>query len=78
LSLSSAFDPRQAEGFRCPLFPTETAGDVASMLIELLHDCRVTDVRVQDGIQADRDPATGLTLLFKSDSVSANEATSLH
>jgi hypothetical protein len=78
LSLSSAFDPRQAEGFRCPLFPTETAGDVASMLIELLHDCRVTDVRVQDGIHSDRDAATGLTLLFKSDSVSANEATSLH
>jgi hypothetical protein len=78
LSLSCTFDPRQAEGFRCPLFPTEFAGDVASMLIELLHDCRVTDVRVQGGIHADRDSATGLTLLFKSDTVSANEATSLH
>ncbi len=30
LSLSSPFDPRQAEGFRCPLFPTDRAGDVAS------------------------------------------------
>jgi hypothetical protein len=78
LSLSSAFDPRQAEGFRCPLFPNETAGDVASMLIELLHDCRVSDVRVQDGIHADRDAATGLTLLFKSDPVPAGGATLLH
>ena len=78
LSLSSVFDPRQAEGFRCPLFPTETAGDVASMLIELLHDCRVSDVRLLDGIHADRDAATGLTLLFKSDTVPANAAASLH
>jgi hypothetical protein len=78
LSLSSAFDPRQAEGFRCPLFPTETAGDIASMLIELMHDCRVSDVRVKDGIHADRDVATGLTLLFKSDTVPADAATSLH
>ncbi len=78
LSLSSAFDPRQAEGFRCPLFPTDTAGDVATMLIELLHDCRITDVRVLAGIHADRDPSTGLTLLFKSDTLPANEAASLH
>ena len=48
------------------------------MLIELLHDCRVSDVRVLDGIHADRDAATGLTLLFKSDIAAANAATSLH
>ena len=78
LSLSSALDPRQAEGFRCPLFPTDSAGDVVSMLIELLHDCRVNDVRVRDGIHADRDASTGLTLLFKSDVAAAHEATSLH
>ena len=78
LSLSSAFDPRQAEGFRCPLFPTETAGDVASMLTELLHDCRVSDVRIVSGVHADRDQATGLTLLFKSDTVPFDAATSLH
>lgn len=78
LSLSSALDPRQAEGFRCPLFPTDSAGDVVTMLIELLHDCRVNDVRVRDGIHADRDASTGLTLLFKSDFAAANEATSLH
>ncbi len=78
LSLSSAFDPRQAEGFRCPLFPTDTVGDVVSMLIDLMHDCRVNDVRVRDGIHADRDAATGLTLLFKADVAAAHEAPSLH
>ncbi len=78
LSLSSVFDPRQAEGFRCPLFPTDTVGDVVSMLIELMHDCRVSDVRVHDGVHADRDASTGLTLLFKSDVVAANAAASLH
>ncbi|HWZ70081.1 MAG TPA: hypothetical protein VN326_01210 [Casimicrobiaceae bacterium] len=69
LSLSSPFDPRQAEGFRCPLFPPDRAVDVATMLLDLLHDCRVTDVRVIAGAQADRDPDTGLTLLFRADAV---------
>jgi hypothetical protein len=78
LSLSSAFDPRQAEGFRCPLYPTDAAGDVASMLIELMRDCRVDDVRVRGGVHADRDASTGLTLLFKSDLAAANEVASLH
>jgi hypothetical protein len=65
LSVSSPFDPRQAEGFRCPLFPTDRVGDVASMLVDLLVDCRVTDVRVLPGIHPDRDPQTGMMLLFK-------------
>ena len=69
LSLSSVFDPRRAEGFRCPLFPSDAAGDVATMLIELLRDCRVVDVRVLTGVHADRDPATGTTLLFKPDAM---------
>jgi len=72
LSLSSVFDPRQAEGFRCPLLPGETVGEVAAMLGDLLHDCRVTDVHVLPGIHADRDPATNLTLLFKSDALPAS------
>jgi len=66
LSLSSPFDPRQSEGFRCPLFPTDRAGDVAGMLCDLLHDCRVTDVRVLPGVHPDRDPRTGMLLLFKA------------
>jgi hypothetical protein len=65
LSLSSPFAPRDAEGFRCPLHPLERAGDVAAMLVDLLGDCRVTDIRIEPGVHADRDPATGLPLLFK-------------
>jgi hypothetical protein len=78
LSLSSPFDPRQAEGFRCPLFPPDRAGDVATMLLELLHDCRVTDVRVVGGVQADKDPGTGLTLLFRADAMPDGENVVVH
>jgi hypothetical protein len=67
LSLSSPFDPREAEGFRCPLHPLDRVEDVLNMLTDLLAECRVTDVRVAAGIHADRDPATGLPLLFKGD-----------
>jgi hypothetical protein len=70
LSLSSPFSPRDAEGFRCPLFAFERVGDVVAMLDDLLRDCRVTDVRTQPGIHADRDRDTGLTLLFKPASLS--------
>jgi hypothetical protein len=78
LSLSSPFDPRQAEGFRCPLFPTDQAGDVAGFLVDLLLDCRVGDVRVLKGVHADRDPHTGLTLLFKPDAMPEGESILLH
>lgn len=69
LSLSSPFEVRDAEGFRCPLYPLDRVGDVVTMLTELLRDCRVTDVRVIDGIHADRDAGTGLLLLFKPDTI---------
>ncbi len=69
LSLSSPFAPRDAEGFRCPLHPLDRVGDVAAMLGDLMADCRVTDVRVAAGVHPDRDPATGLTLLFKPDTL---------
>jgi hypothetical protein len=75
LSLSSPFDPRQAEGFRCPLFATDRAGDVAAMLLDLLRDCRVTDVRVLAGVHPDRDSQTGMMLLFKSDAAAGSEST---
>jgi hypothetical protein len=78
LSLSSVFDARLAEGFRCPLFPSDAAGDVAALLIELLRDCRVADVRVLSGVHADRDPGTGMTLLFKPDAMPESEATPFH
>src|SRR4030095_8607266 len=69
LALFSPFAPRDADGFRCPLYPLDRVGDVASMLAELMADCRVTNVRVVAGAHADRDPATGLTLLFKPDTL---------
>jgi hypothetical protein len=65
LSLSNPLDPRQAEGFRCPLFCTDRAGDVATMLLDLLRDCRVADVRIFPGVHPDRDPKTGMILVFK-------------
>jgi len=71
LSLSSPFETRDAEGFRCPLYPLDRAADVAALLAQLLHDCRVTDIRVLAGVHPDRDAATGLHLLFKSDTIPA-------
>ncbi|HEY2864229.1 MAG TPA: hypothetical protein VGK37_11480 [Casimicrobiaceae bacterium] len=78
LSLSSSFDPRQAEGFRCPLFAGDRASDVAVMLADLMRDCRVADVRMLPGIHADRDEATGLTLLFKADAVADARQSIVH
>lgn len=69
LSLSSPFEPRAAEGFRCPLYPLDRVGDVVTMLIELLRDCRVTDIRTLSGVHADRTPDSGLALLFKPDTI---------
>jgi hypothetical protein len=74
LSLSSPFAPRDAEGFRCPLYSLDRVGDVATMLGDLMADCRVTDVRVAAGVHPDRDPATGLTLLFKPDTLPGGAA----
>ena len=78
LSLSSPFDPRGAEGFRCPLFPLDRVGDAANMLIDLMRDCRVTDVRTLAGIHADRVEGTGLPLLFKPDTIPASLGTTVH
>ena len=69
LSISSAFDPARAEGFRCPLFIGERASDVAAMLVDLLRACRVADVHVLPGVYPDRDVETGLVLLFKPESL---------
>jgi len=78
LSLSSPFEPRGAEGFRCPLYPLDRVGDVASMLVDLLRDCRVTDIRVLAGVHADRVARTGLPLLFKPDTIPDATAVTLH
>jgi hypothetical protein len=69
LSLSSPFEPREAEGFRCPLDPLDRVADVAAMLAGVLRECRVGDVRTLAGVHPDRDPSTGLVLLFKPGTV---------
>ena len=69
LSLSSPFEPRDAEGFRCPLDALDRVADVVAMLAEVARDCRIADVRTLSGVHADRDAATGLTLMFKPDTV---------
>jgi len=78
LSLSSPFDSRDAEGFRCPLHPLDRVGDVVTMLTNLLADCRVTDIRVLPGVHADRDPATGLPLLFKPETIPPATTAAVH
>lgn len=67
VSLSSPFDARDAEGFRCPLEPLDRVADVATMLATVLAECRVEDLRWLPGVHGDRDPATGLALLFKGE-----------
>lgn len=67
LSLASPFAERSAEGFRCPLDALDRVQDVVAMVVELLADCRVTDVRAVAGVHPDRDPETGRTMLFRPD-----------
>ena len=78
LSLSSPFEPRAAEGFRCPLYPLDRVGDVVSMLIDLMRDCRLTDIRTLPGVHADRVDGTGLPLLFKPDTIPVSIRTMVH
>jgi hypothetical protein len=78
LSLSSPFEPKEAEGFRCPIFVGERAGDIGAMLIDLMRDCRISDVHVVGGVHADRDPDTGLAMLFKPDALPDPDSGLLH
>jgi hypothetical protein len=70
LSLSSPFAAREAEGFRCPLYPYEVVQDVAAMLEALMRDCRVSAVRIMPGVHSDIDPVTGAALFFKDQGAS--------
>jgi hypothetical protein len=74
LSLSSPFGPREAEGFRCPLFPFERVEDVVAAIVDLMRECRVADVRVLDGVHPDRDAVTGLPLFFRADAIESPPA----
>jgi hypothetical protein len=75
LSLSSPFATRDAEGFRCPLYPQENVADVVAMLTGFLSECGVADVHIVPGAYADRDCSTGLPLLFKGDDLPEPPAT---
>jgi hypothetical protein len=78
VSLSSVFGERDAEGFRCPLFPYDRFEDVVAAILDLLRECRINDIRQVSGIQPDRDPATGGPLFFRADANAAGEAAPLH
>ena len=78
LSLSSPFEPRDAQGFRCPVYPWERVVDVATMLVELLHDCRVAEIRAVAGVHGDRDAITGGPLLFKPETVPPASRVTIH
>ena len=69
VSLSSPFEHREAEGFRCPLFATDRVGDVVAMLVRLLQDCRVADIRLLDGVHPDRVAGTTHPLLYKPETI---------
>jgi hypothetical protein len=71
VSLSSPFETRDAEGFRCPLFATDRVGDVAAQLVRLLQDCRIADIRLLDGVHPDRVAGTTHPLLYKPETVPA-------
>ena len=46
VSLSSPFDDTLLEGFRWPLHPLDDLDRIVSVVVELLRDCRVNDVRM--------------------------------
>jgi hypothetical protein len=74
VSLSSPFGPRDAEGFRCPLFPFERVADAVGTIVGLMRACRIADVRVLDGVHPDREPMTGLPLFFRADAIGPGDA----
>ncbi len=78
VSLSTPFEPREAEGFRCPLYPFDRVAEVAVMLVDLMRDCRVGDIRVVQGVHTARDPDTGLPVLFKPGTIPPGIPVALH
>lgn len=78
LSLSSPFGERDAEGFRCPLYPFDSLEDVLATIVDLLRACRVRDIRSLGQVHPDRDPETGSTLLFRADAPGAAESAAIH
>ena len=69
LSLSSVFAPRDAEGFRCPIYPIESVTVPLRMLLDLLNDCRVSDVRLVAGVHPASAPGSAMPLFFRPETI---------
>jgi hypothetical protein len=78
LSLSSPFEPKAAQGLRCPLVALDRVGDVVAMLVGLLRDCRVTDIRVLAGVHPDWVEGTRVPLLYKPETIPSAVTVTLH
>lgn len=64
VTLSSAFDEEPLECYRWPLAPADSIDAVNSAVIDLLADCRVSDIVVVPEVQPDRDPRRPSEPLF--------------
>ena len=69
LSLSSVFALRDAEGFRCPIHAVEPVTAPLRMLLDLLRDCRVSDVRLVAGVHPASTPGNAMPLFFRPDTI---------
>ena len=54
VSMSSALDDTALEGFRWPLHPLDDLERVAELVTDLMHDCRVENVRFIDRVLPER------------------------
>jgi hypothetical protein len=78
LSLSNPFDEKGAEGFRATLLPNERAQDVSTAMQTLLQECKIEDVTTLSEIFPDQEPATGMTLFFKPETVADAPRLTVH
>ncbi len=78
LSLSSPFGERDAEGFRCPLYPFDNLEVVLNTIVDLLRACRIREIKSLAQVHPDRDPETGSTLLFRADAPGVADSATLH
>jgi len=73
VSISSEFSTKDAQGFRCPLFPDDRVVDVQRMIETLVQECQVSDLRILQKVYTDKEPETGLTWLFKPEAIPDDE-----
>ncbi|MES2207207.1 MAG: hypothetical protein V4525_10490 [Pseudomonadota bacterium] len=73
VSISSEFSTKDAQGFRCPLFPDDRVVDVQRMIETLVQECQVSNLRILQKVYADKEPETGLTWLFKPEAIPDDE-----